>query len=83
MQAQCLAGEMQCPLEDVGGVHGFREFLKAIKDPKHEEHESQLTWCGGGFDPDEFNIADINAALTQRKISTRLVKTRRISRVLF
>lgn len=52
--AKCIAGERLCPPEDVGGVHGFREFLAAIKDPKHEEQESWLTWCGGGFDIDDF-----------------------------
>ena len=81
--AQCLAGERACPLEDVGGVHGFREFLRAITDPEHEEHASQLSWCGGSFNPEEFDIADTNAALKQHKISTRLVKSKRTGLGLF
>ena len=51
----CLEGERACPPEDVGGVWGYAEFLSAIADPKHEEHESFLEWCGGSFSPDEFD----------------------------
>jgi len=35
----------------VGGAPGYAEFLAAITDPTHEEHEHMLTWCGGAFDP--------------------------------
>ncbi len=51
----CLEGERACPPEDVGGVWGYRDFLTAISDPKHEEHESFLEWCGSPFSPDEFD----------------------------
>src|SRR5581483_3204114 len=29
----CLAGERRCPPEDVGGPHGYQEFLEAVFDP--------------------------------------------------
>ena len=51
----CVEGERACPPEDVGGVYGYQEFLAAIADPKHEEHESFLEWCGGSFSPDKFD----------------------------
>ena len=38
----CLAGERRGPPEDVGGIWGYDEFLKAIRNPKHEDHESYL-----------------------------------------
>lgn len=50
----CLEGERACPPEDVGGIHGYQEFLEAIADPKHEEHDSYLQW-GGPFDPEAFD----------------------------
>ena len=53
----CLEGERACPPEDVGGVSGYEDFLAAIADPKHEEHENLLRWCGGKFSPDEFDPA--------------------------
>lgn len=51
----CLEGERCCPPEDVGGVDGYAEFLKAIKDKTDEEREAMLEWEGGWFDPEEFD----------------------------
>ncbi len=51
---RCPAGARKCPPEDCGGVHGYGEFLKTISDPGHPEHEETLEWCGGSFDPEEF-----------------------------
>ena len=50
-----MAGERACPPEDCGGVWGYGDFLEAIRNPKHEEHESMLEWIGGRFDADEFD----------------------------
>ncbi|MFQ5898082.1 MAG: plasmid pRiA4b ORF-3 family protein [Candidatus Methylomirabilia bacterium] len=52
---RCIAGERHCPPEDCGGVWGYEEFLQAIRDPEHEEHESMLEWVGGSFDPEAFD----------------------------
>lgn len=60
---RCLDGERACPPEDCGGTGGYADFLNAISDPKHEEHESMLEWIGGRFDPAKFNSAKINGAL--------------------
>lgn len=54
---QCVDGERACPPEDIGGVWGYVEFLKAIRDPKHERHAEFLEWCGP-FDPDAFDPAE-------------------------
>jgi hypothetical protein len=51
----CLEGKRACPPEDVGGVWGYQDFLVAIADPKHEDHESFLEWCGGSFSRDNFD----------------------------
>ena len=56
---RCLAGARKCPPEDCGGAWGYEEFLAAIADPAHEEHEQTLEWCGGAFDPEEFAAAGI------------------------
>jgi hypothetical protein len=52
----CIEGERNCPLEDVGGVWGYADFLEAIADPKHEEHDRMLEWAGD-FAPEEFDAA--------------------------
>jgi hypothetical protein len=46
----CIAGENACPPEDVGGPGAYFDFLAAIKDPAHEEHNSMLQWITGSFD---------------------------------
>ena len=50
---RCVAGQRACPPEDVGGSHGYGEFLEAIADRGTAEHEQYLTWVGGTFDPPE------------------------------
>lgn len=59
----CVAGERACPPEDVGGVWGYAEFLKALREPKHPEHARYLEWIGGAFDPEAFDPAAVNQAL--------------------
>jgi hypothetical protein len=49
--------------EDIGGPWGYREFLEAIADPKHERHTELLERFGGSFDPQQFNIDAINRSL--------------------
>jgi hypothetical protein len=51
----CLEGARACPPEDCGGVWGYRDFLEAISNKKHEEHNSMLEWVGGRFEPEEFD----------------------------
>lgn len=59
----CVGGRRACPPEDVGGIWGYYEFLEAIQNPDHPEHEDYLEWIGGEFDPEEFNLDEVNAAL--------------------
>jgi hypothetical protein len=61
--AVCIDGQNACPPEDVGGPRGYSEFLKAISDPRHEEHAGYLEWAGGSFEPAQFDLAGTNAAL--------------------
>ena len=59
-EIMCLDGSRACPPEDVGGEMGYDEFCKAIKDPNHEEHEAYMTWSGGKFDSEKFDIDEVN-----------------------
>ena len=59
----CLKGRRACPPEDVGGIWGYIHFLEAMADPAHPEHESYLDWFGEAFDPEAFDLAEINAGL--------------------
>ena len=64
---RCISGKRSCPPEDVGGVPGYEEFLEAIMDPDHPEHEEMIEWAGEGFDPERFNIDDVNKILERIK----------------
>lgn len=66
----CVIGQNACPPEDVGGPPGYEEFLRAIGDPDHEEHEQMLNWCGGEFDPKRCDIELINRRLAELRIPT-------------
>lgn len=56
----CVVGERACPPEDCGGPPGYEDFLEAIMDPKHENHNELIEWAGGYFDPEEFKLEDID-----------------------
>jgi len=57
-----LAGKRRCPPEDVGGIGGYYQFLEAMGDPKHPEHRNMREWWGESFDPDAFDVQEVNNA---------------------
>jgi hypothetical protein len=62
--ARRLEGERACPPEDVGGPPGYTEYLEAMQDPSHPEHEQMVEWRGPSFDPERFDLAKINRRLS-------------------
>lgn len=60
---RCTGGKRAGPPEDVGGPMGYRDFLQAIADPKLPEHHEYLTWIGGAFEPEAFDLPNINRTL--------------------
>jgi len=60
---RCVKGKRACPPEDVGGVWGYEEFLKAINDPEHSEYDEYRGWIGSEFDPEAFDLEEVNALL--------------------
>lgn len=71
----CIAGERACPPEDVGGVPGFERFLQAMADPADPEHNEYMTWFGGEFFPDEFDVEEANEALQEMIVQVSTVYT--------
>lgn len=60
----CLDGKRNCPPEDCGGIWGYEgHFLKAIQNPKHPDHEDMLEWIGDSFDPEAFDVEEVNQRL--------------------
>jgi hypothetical protein len=62
---RCIRGKRACPPEDVGGAWGYGNFLQAITNPEHPEHEENLTWIGGAFKPEAFDLQAINTMLRE------------------
>ena len=60
----CLEGERATPPEDVGGIWGYEEYVEAMVDPDHPEHEEWLEWRGE-FDPEGFDVDEVNATLRE------------------
>ncbi len=62
---KCIAGSRNCPPEDCGGTWGYANMLKILKQPEHDEFEEYLEWLGGEFDPEYFDIEEINELLQE------------------
>ena len=61
----CVTGKRACPPEDCGGIWGYAELLEALASPNHPEHASMLEWAGDDFDPEAFDLEDVNSMLRQ------------------
>ncbi len=66
MKPICLAGKMNCPPEDCGGISGYSDMLEILKNPDHEEYESFIEWLGAKFDPEHFNLNKVNKMLKSK-----------------
>lgn len=71
---RCIAGERRGPPEDVGGPFGYQDYLEALANPKHEEHEQWLQWRGP-FDPEAFSLAAVNQRLRKELCRTSHPRT--------
>ncbi len=60
---RCLDGKRACPPEDCGGPCGYADFVEAVQNPKHEQHDELLDWVGGEFDPEKFDLDAVNEEL--------------------
>lgn len=63
----CLDGKRACPPDDCGGPGGYANLLGILAKPKHPEHRDMLEWLEpaypDGFDPEAFDIDEINEQL--------------------
>ncbi|MET3996616.1 hypothetical protein ABID65_008293, partial [Bradyrhizobium sp. S3.9.2] len=58
-----LEAASRCPPEDVGGASGYAEYLDAISDPTHPEHEQMRLWGPEQFDPNVVDRKALEAAV--------------------
>ncbi len=65
-RAVCLDGKRECPPEDCGGPHGYQRLLEIISNPKDEEYKDLIEWLGDDFDPEYFDIEEVNEMLKEK-----------------
>ena len=59
----CVTGRQGCPPEDVGGVWGYKNFLKIYQNEQHPEHDDMLEWAGDYYHPENLDLEEINEIL--------------------
>nr|WP_281289142.1 hypothetical protein [Leekyejoonella antrihumi] len=65
-RVRCIDGRRACPPEDCGGVWGYAEILELLGGPAaelDEEAQDRLEWLGDGFDPEQFDAAEVDRRL--------------------
>jgi hypothetical protein len=65
----CVGGANATPPEDCGGVSGYEEFVEAMADPAHPEHDAMAQWVGEQtWDPSAFDTIAANNRLAGIKL---------------
>ena len=65
--ALCLDGARACPPEGCGGVWGYANLLKILKNLKHPEHKTMKEWPGRAFAAVAFDVGKTNLWLKKLK----------------
>ena len=60
----CLGGARACPPEDCGSFPGYMSILEAVKAAKKTgEQKELLEWLGDGYEPERFDLDQVNRRL--------------------
>ena len=60
---RCIDGKRNCPPEDCGGTWGYYNLLKILSTPRHPERREMMEWLGSKYNPNYFNVNEINESL--------------------
>jgi catechol 2,3-dioxygenase-like lactoylglutathione lyase family enzyme len=61
---RCVDGARKCPPEDSGGPHFYGDLLAALANPRHPRHAEMLEVAGSHFNPESFNLQDVNTGFS-------------------
>lgn len=61
----CIKGKRATPPEDSGGVWGFANMQSIAGDPANPQHDEMNEWLPEDFDPEAFDLDEINETLHQ------------------
>jgi len=77
----CVEGKRACPPEDCGGVYGYVDIVRMVRDPKFkpegQSREEMLEWLGAEFDPEAFEIEEVNSQFAPPRRAGSRVRHRR------
>ncbi len=65
----CIEGARNCPPEDCGSFPGYEDIVLAMKDPNSKMAKEFIDWLGEAYDPEYFNIDEINKVLKPKAIN--------------
>jgi Plasmid pRiA4b ORF-3-like protein len=66
--AWCVGGARACPPEDCGGAPGYEDLADAIADEESPQHEELMEWLGRPFDPERFDVVEVNRKLAKLRV---------------
>jgi hypothetical protein len=61
----CISGLRKAPPEDSGGITGYELSLELIMGEKKKNFSLISEWYGDDYDPEYFNLDEVNKALSQ------------------
>jgi hypothetical protein len=61
----CIKGRMASPPENCGGIPGYQELLEIISTPSHPDYTEYIERLGGNFDPERFDMSEVNRHLSE------------------
>ena len=70
--AICVDGERACPPEDVGGIPGYYQLLGGLQNKTSEEYQQAMNWLGYPYNPEAFDLDDVNRSLSDYFKATQL-----------
>ncbi|HOU84561.1 MAG TPA: plasmid pRiA4b ORF-3 family protein [Spirochaetota bacterium] len=63
---ECIGGKRACPPEDCGGPFGYGNLIEILSDPDNEEYDSMMDWLEGDYDPEFFDMEEVNEMLKEK-----------------
>ncbi len=63
---ECVDGKRACPPEDCGGPFGYGNLMEILSDPDNEEYDSMMDWLEGDYDPEFFDMEEVNEMLKEK-----------------
>jgi len=65
----CTGGQRACPPENCGSYPGYITLVEELKLPTDQRDADLMEWLEEGYDPQLFDIAEVNRQLKRLKVS--------------